>query len=634
MVPHVSNALARMRPLVALAALLVGSPARAQDPATLINANLPLNNSSPAWADLNNDGKVDLIFASTGSSLTGGIIPPVTCSVEMGGTNAQGKKKTAGPKAPTPEASPPAVGIWVHALDGATNYTTELPGTWPRQIRAAGGCDAGAHPTVSINILPATNYLAGVVGGDFGWKQMFAFQPDGTDVPGFPANSDDPPFFNASPAEDANNDGAVDIVGADESCALQRWNGTGVRRQCQWLAQNVSSSPAVFDAGRLNSQLADGIRDEVGAGLTTPFEVRIYSSFGKSQACSVFDQPPPDMLFSKGSGDYSSSLVGANLDSDTTQDITIVSGTSNKVQVFSSADGLQEYSLLPANTPTIGAKGYSSPTIADIDGTGDFHTILVGADSGHLVALTYRPDQVPRLALRWQTLLDASYAVSSSPVVARLLPGPRPQIVVGTDKGNVYIVDADGNILSSYNLLNGNPVIDATASVWATAAIGTRRIDPTGDTCVPDGGQATNCPIIVAGNRRGLFRIDLTSRPPFDPAGAQWPTFRRNNKRTGALDPEQDGSQTPIPTRGSVAGVAGPSCRSTDVRLLYPDGSPVIDYYTEMASHETPLSDGRFLFELLFPGSYKVRFNNDPSFDLDADVSVGVLTLASRASCP
>ena|SRR6266849_2867828 len=95
-----------------------------------INPRYPLYNSSVAIADLDSDGFQEIIFVSTS----------FICRSEDGTSSVT--KKTASRKVADPTDRLPGF-LYVHALDGATNYTTELSPnhdglntSWPRVRRA------------------------------------------------------------------------------------------------------------------------------------------------------------------------------------------------------------------------------------------------------------------------------------------------------------------------------------------------------------------------------------------------------------------------------------------------------------------------------------------------------------------
>ena len=320
-------------------------------------------------------------------------------------------------------------------------------------------------------------------------------------------------------------------------------------------------------------------------------------------------------------------MIG-DLDGDGIQDMVIANGTTNNLEVYASQQGAQTFPLF-SGFPGLGVTQYSSAAIVTFDGV-HYDTIIVTDDGGNVHALKYDRIAVPHISERpgWPRLLDSGASISASPVVAQLQPDSNgPQIIVANDAGKVHILRAgDGSdLVPPFTVGTGQG-----SQVWSTPAVGTRRVNVTGDTCSTT--EPTNCPLIEVLNRKGAWEIVLSGFPPFDPTKAQWATFHRSNTRTGALTPDQDSSQqTTQTTYGSIGGL-GQGCSS--VKLFY-DGTenPVPDYYGGNAV-ATPLSDGRYLFEFVrnsaTAGLYKVRFND--TFDVTGvRVDASLMTMVNHS---
>ena len=293
-------------------AFLLSWNVQAQTPAERIPINLTLQVSSPALADLNEDGYIDLVFVSYSNN------------------------------------------AWqVHALDGAANppYTRQLyqglGGQWPRSIYLQ---SIAADPTVAVGrIDPFSHEAWVVVGGLIGSDSVFAFRPNGSNASGFPQPSTAPPYFNAFAIGDVQNQGIRSIVTADESTILHRFNPIGKLLQKQWVGDPIYSSPALGDVGTCQERIlnpsrcvggirvADGIADEViaaaaGAAVgkgksSNPIKdppkgfagvIRAFDSLGHSVDLSP--NPPPDEEFHVGELQYLSSPALADLDGDGAQD--------------------------------------------------------------------------------------------------------------------------------------------------------------------------------------------------------------------------------------------------------------------------------------------------------------------------
>ena len=561
-------------------------------------ATLPIESSSFAIADLNDDGYNEIIVVGPGP----GDKIPVFCD----GIGAPGSGKTS--VIANGELSSL---LYVYVYDGAAEpaYSRQLASLWPRLIGVTCG---NYHPTVAVGDINFDGSLDVLVGGYIDERRsMFAFRADGRDVPGWEAVvARDPPFFNAPTIADVNADGAPDALFVDESCFLLRQNSLGARRQCQLVTNYAFSSPAVGDlVNNAGQSLADFLPDEITAGYPGGYGVRAYSSFGQDLSCfSGYD-------FRKHWGEdlaYTSSPALHDVDGDGTHDaivqghVTRISPISYlRVHLSSSGnDEVEEFQLrVEENSLFLG--GYSSPAVVDLNGDGVINEIVIGTDSGYLVALYYNRDRPSgqRLQLLWERLLDSGYSISSSPLVVDLDQDGLMEVVTAGDGGRVHIINGqNGTPIAAYDLLNGEPWSDS-AAIYSTPAVGAR--------------QQGDPPMLVAANRRGIFTITLDQYPAFDAAHAPWPTFHGNNARTGSYPFKVIG------TRGSIGGTAM-SC--TEIQLRTADCSEVIRDYYGGSAVTRPKSDGRFVFEMLQPGRYCVRYIGSNTPDWLTEVAAGAMS--------
>ncbi len=523
---------------------------------------------------------------------------------------------------------------WVYVFDGSTSYTTTLPG-WPQDI----GSVWYVNSSVAIGDINFDGSLDVAVGGLIGQRHIFALQYDGSGVPGWELVSTAfPPLLNATALGDANVDGAPDLIAVDESTCVHRFGPLARWWQCQFVADPVVSSPAVGDVGRggiPGVQIADGIPDAICPGVgywdDTTSGVDVFNTFGLDLDCGGDD----DQLFEVGPDDwYFSSPALADLDGDGTQDIVISRAPdtigADRLLVMASNFGGGEARtefVLPEGSPVVnGWDGYSveqfsSPALVDLDG--GLAEIVIGSDGGKLFAVKYDPlapipsrlSAAPGWTSGNEDGIDLDgYAISSSPVAANLIVDTYPEIVVGTDGGRVYIVLPTGTPLPWYNCGAG-PTWNADDAIVSTPAIGTR--------------MAGSTPIIVAGNRHGLFLIDLTAFPTYDPGpmSNQWPTFHGNNARTGTNE-----DYLTVPTHGSVGGVISDCGAGVPVALLDEYYAPVLDLQDSRIDYICyTTSDYRFVFEMLEPGTYYVRVGGQ---DFEAEVIAGEMTFITVPHMP
>ncbi len=568
--------------LLGWACVCRGAYAEVVAPADQVRPDLPMAilNSSPAIADLNGDGYNEIIVVAT---------------------------------------TPPDLYVQkLYVFDGATNYATLLllPGNWPQEIS-----DDEHHwilgPTPAVGDINFDGKPEILVGGLKNLPlhgDVLAFDAQGNLIPGWGnVMAAAAPFFNAAAFGDVNADGSPDLVVVDESTYLQRYGALGRKWQCQYVADPVLSSPAFGDVGQGGEspgQLADGIPDLLAQGTGSSVDVSVYDSLGTN-----LDNWSADLLFARESDtDTTSSPALVDLDGDGTQDIVTSYDAGcvwvgcQGLRVWASGTGEvpSEYPL-DSGSPVIQdlvasftyAYQYSSPAIISNLNASREYRIAVGSDGGKLYVLRYDRNTKSLVdAPEWAggIELDSGYSISSSPVAADLTGDGLSEIVVGTDAGNIHVLGPTGQRLATFSCgVNESWPWDNSAAIISTVAIGSGQTDGTD-------------PILVVGNRRGLFVVHLNPYgfwPTFNPQNASWPTFHGNNARTGSA-----GSYALIPTRGSIGGVIPNYPVNMTIKLL--QGQPPLpvpdpDQNYPKNYEATPASDGRFVFEMLPPGNYVVH---------------------------
>ncbi|MFM9959367.1 MAG: GC-type dockerin domain-anchored protein [Phycisphaerales bacterium] len=614
--------------------------------AVLSQVPMKVFTSSYALADINLDGFNDIIIVENTTATTPGNPGqpnPSTLLEQATGNPLDAVTRYIDAVArhnQQPERGFGTGNLVVHALSGAANFNAELPG-WPVNIGTS-----SFDPTVAVGDINFDNkpdvLVGGLVSGPGGATcSVFAIRADSTPTPGWECvQSFAPPFFNAPSFGDVNADGAPDLLMCDESTFYHRYQALGRIWQCQFITDPVHSSPAWGDLGRgpVSAQgqpLGDGLPDAYSAGEGPLQPQRVYDTFGTTLNCSGLE----DLLFNIGPNErYFSSPALADLDRDGTQDVVITSTPAApaspvplKLSVYASSLGVGTVTnfILPTgpailnNAGTLNGllAGYSSPAVVDLDNDGERDEIVVGSDSGRVHAFKYirtNPSATRLVEIPgWEggVQLDANcFGLSSSPVVADLIGDSKPEVVCANDAGRVHILSSSGAKLRSYCCYPSGWVRDA--AIFSTAVVGSRK---SGET-----------PVIAAGNRLGTWIIRLNADPVFNPARAQWPTFHRDNARTGSL-----GDYVTIPQRGSIGGRV-PSCAGgTFIELLDGAGTPVPDprpasgFYTT-----TSVSDGRFVFDMLDPGNYQVKINLVPTpLVIPVTVVAGQMRFYNRC-CP
>ncbi len=593
------------------------------DRAVLSQVPMRVFTSSYALADINLDGFNDIIIVENTTAATPGdplFAGPASMLEQATGNplDAVARYLDAVEKQRSlPERGFGAGNLVVHALSGAANFNAELPG-WPVSIGSS-----SFDPTVAVGDINFDNkpdvLVGGLVSSPAGVCSVFAIRADSTPTPGWECvQSFAPPFFNAPSFGDVNADGSPDLLMCDESTFYHRYQALGRIWQCQFITDPVHSSPAWGDLGRgpvsgQGQPLGDGLPDGYSAGEGPAQPQRVYDTFGTTLNCSGLE----DLLFNIGPNErYFSSPALADLDRDGTQDVVITSTpaapaapTPLKLSVYASnlGAGATTDFILPTgpailnNAGTLNGllAGYSSPAVVDLDNDGQRDEIVVGSDSGRVHAFKYVRTNPPATRLvelpGWEggVLLDAfCFGLSSSPVVADLIGDSRPEVVCANDAGRVHILSSAGAKLRSYCCYPSGWQRDA--AIFSTVVVGARTAGET--------------PVIAAGNRLGTWIIRLSTDPVFNPNRAQWPTFHRDNARTGSL-----GDYVTVPQRGSIGGRVPGCTGGVPIELLDGVGAPVPDPRPGTGDYLTnSVSDGRFVFDMLPPGDYRVRINVPP----------------------
>jgi len=118
-------------------------------------------------------------------------------------------------------------------------------------------------------------------------------------------------------------------------------------------------------------------------------------------------------------------------------------------------EGASNYSLSDIEVIwnyTTGDAIYSSPAISDLDGDG-FHDIVVGSDDGNFYALNWEGD------LMWD--YNVGVRIRSHPTVCDLDVDGNPEILFGADDGILYALNSDGVMLWKFK--TGGPILSSVA---------------------------------------------------------------------------------------------------------------------------------------------------------------------------
>ena len=411
-------------------------------------------------------------------------------------------------------------------------------------------------------------------------QNVCAYAWNGTALAGWPAGADYRFIRCAAAIADVNLDGSPEIVAGDESCYVFSWNPTGDWRKSGtwdssflWRNLTGTTSTTIYNTtcalGDIGSEAGspflggpDGIPDVVvGSNHTTAvfaFPGDVWGDFVPSPR--YLDGYPR----SSGGRAGTSPAIG-DIDGDSLNDMVIGSDDGKLYMWLSSTKAW--------SSQATGGAVKSSPLLYDLDGDGKLDAVA-GSDSGRLWAFNWLGQAPDGWAGGIKLNTSGTYPIESSPVLGDVTNDGVPDIVVGCNDGNIYAVYTQGvSHRDGLGQMTGPiawtrcciPPADTTALVLTAPVI---------DDIDNDGKVE-----VLAGSDRGIyvFHFDSAYDAP-NSAKFPWPTFHRDNARTGCVTP------WPAPIRGSIQGIVTKlvggqqqPVSSAKVYIKYGDGSSVPD---------------------------------------------------------
>jgi hypothetical protein len=413
--------------------------------------------------------------------------------------------------------------------------------------------DAGPSARPCI-FLPSESQLA---------RRMYGFASDGSPLAGWPAGSNYP-FLTVAPSiGDINNDGSPEIVCGDESCYVFSWNPTGNwKKNGSWnssfLWHNITAGPSITiknstcALGNLDNDPAGSLDVLMGSNYEDPlfaFPGDLWGDFASTPAyIPGYPRNAPKQM-------ASSPAIG-DIDGDGLNDLAIGCSDSKLYMWLSHDDSWTGYD---AEGPI-----ESSPALYDVDSDGKLD-VIVGSDAGKIYVFNWR-GEAPEGWAGGVTLSTSGSAVKSSPVLGDVNGDGRPEIVVGCNDGCVYALYIDG----TDHTVNGVPT-GALAWVRSCVPPGQSSAIIQGSPAIDDI-DADGKVEVVVGSSQGVYVFHFDA--PYNDSLAQfpWPTFHRDNQRTGCT------TAPPAPTLASIQGYVrknGVCVLNAKVYIAMNDGSPV-----------------------------------------------------------
>lgn len=395
-------------------------------------------------------------------------------------------------------------------------------------------------------------------------QKVQAYSYSGNPIAGWPVGSNYR-FIKVSAAiGDLNLDGTPEIVAGDECCYVFSWNPTGDWKatgtaDSSFLWKNLTGTPSTAIYGS-SCAIGDMDGDAVGMPDVCVGTNRAPEAYGfPGDAWGDFVSSPYylDGWPKNTHGRVESSPALGDVDGDGRNDVVMGSDDGNVYVHFSADDSWVGF-------PT-GGQIESSPALCDLDGDGKLD-IIVGSDSGSVFAFNWLGQSPEGWAGGIRLNSQGDYQVISSPVVGDVDGDGQVEVVVGCNDGNVYALYKDGASHRVGGSLTG-PI------AWVRCCV------PPGQT----GSQILTAPVIddldndglvevVVASEKGIYVFHMDAPYAQDPVRFPWPTFHRDNARTGCVGP------APAPVYGSIHGIvtrSGAPISQAKVYIYYNDGSPV-----------------------------------------------------------
>jgi hypothetical protein len=407
--------------------------------------------ASPAVVDIDEDGKTDVVVATTGGDVvllgSGGEKKWNISLIHWYGSYWWYKNIQSSPTVEDIDS------------DGKLDITFLAEDEFVYALYANGSqmwvysTETGGYGTYDIESSPAVVDIDAdgqkevVVGSvDDGWEYFLVVNSDGTLKWDWVFGD----WIRSSPAvADIDNDGILDILVEMESDGFNAFYPNGTIKW--WSYVSGASSPALADIDMDGS-----------------LEILVGTKYNKFVAL----EPNGTIKWSFVVGPrwyvdgVESSPAVADIDND--GELEIVFGSLNGKIYLLSSNGTLLWNF------TTGGAVYSSPALVDIDSDG-FLEIIIGSDDGRVYALNHDG------TLLWS--FQTGGAVKSSPAIGDLDGDGRAEIVVGSNDGKVYVIGSGlaGNTVWEENLemnLSGDMdlslpvgVINQTGKFYVTAAL-------------------------------------------------------------------------------------------------------------------------------------------------------------------
>lgn len=396
-------------------------------------------------------------------------------------------------------------------------------------------------------------------------QKVYAYGYDGRPLAGWPAATNYRFIKVAASIGDINRDGSPEIIAGDECCYVFSWNPTGDwmgagHSDQSFLWRNITGTPSTTIYGS-TCALGDVDGDSLGIPDVIVGANRAPEMYGfPGDAWGDFISNPlyldgwPKHTYSR----VETSPAIGDVDGDGRNDV-VVGADNGNIYVLHSTDGAWA-------SYNVGGELKSSPALCDLDGDGVLDIVL-GSESGRVFAFKGTGQAVVGWGGGILLNSQGTFGIESSPTVGDVTGDGEINVVIGCNDGNVYALYREGtNHRDAAGALTG-PIAWVRSCLPTGQSSARVMTSPVIDDLDGDG----KVDVVAAGDQ-GVFVFKLDAPYVPDPALYPWPTFHRDNQRTGCA------AGLPEPIRASIQGIVthnGLPVTKAKVYIYYEDESPV-----------------------------------------------------------
>ncbi|MHB9038863.1 MAG: FG-GAP repeat domain-containing protein, partial [Armatimonadota bacterium] len=431
---------------------------------------------------------------------------------------------------------------------------------WSRGKFGSGNTTASCAPMDGVRsgrpciFVPAENQQA-----------AYAYSYDGRPLAGWPARSRFAFMDVACAIGDINLDGSAEIVGGDQSCYVFSWSPTGHwtgagdgGASCLWVNLTGTANTVIHSStcalGDLDGD-PKGILDVVVGTLSSPGNVFAFpgDAWGDYAAAGLYLNNWPIL----GGDRVETSPAIGDIDGDGKNDVA-----------WGAEDGNVHIWLSSTNSQKLCATGgpiASSPALADLDGDGKLD-VIAGSDSGSVWAFNWLGQSVRGWAGGIKLNTSGNYPIEAPVSVGDVTGDGQLNVVAVCSDGFVYALYADGADHEIDNKRTGSVA-------WAGCCVSSSdsSVQMYNAPVIDDVNNDGRVDVLVAGSK-GIYMFHPDAPYVNDPSHYPWPTFHRDNARSGCATP------VPAPVNASVQGIVsfnGTPVQSAKIYIYKNDGSPV-----------------------------------------------------------